>query len=237
MSQLHRLISGPQTSLSCLTLLLSYCGFCSANRLFTRGMMFVNLLISTFLFFFSLCSSSESSDVFGCCLPLLAGYSQKLHTSDFFFLEVFYVKLNIKQLVSPSNWCLLSVASHTHQYFLQSNEELLILPWGVTSLLFTLRHTHVTHLQFSGKKKKRNQKKAHWINKVSSSINISPPGLQNVWLWDKKQLSVLSTAFTGSKRCGSSALEMFCLLRGWFPVPALPRHHQPRWWQAQKCNF
>lgn len=91
----------------------------------------------------------------------------------------------------------------------EQHEELPILPWGVMSLLFTLRHAHITHFQFAGKKKKEKSKKAHWINKVSSSINISPPGLQNVWLWDKKQLLLLSTALTGSRRCGSSDLVLF----------------------------
>lgn len=59
----------PQTSLSCLTLLLDYCGFCSGSRLFTRGRMFVNFLISTGLFFLSLCSSSESSGDVCACRP------------------------------------------------------------------------------------------------------------------------------------------------------------------------
>lgn len=113
----------------------------------------------------------------------------------------------------------------------EQHEELLILTWGVTSLLFTLRHTHVTHFQFSGKKKEKS-KKALWINKVSSSINISPPGLQDVWLWDKKQLSLLSM---GSKRCCSSDLVLLLskprnvlLAQGMLPVPSLPRHHRPQ---------
>lgn len=68
--------------------------------------------ISTELFFILLCSSSVSSeDVFACRPPLLGGYSRI--TLESFFPEVFCAKPKIKQLVSPSNWCLLSVGSHT----------------------------------------------------------------------------------------------------------------------------
>lgn len=135
----------------------------------------------------------------------------KLPALESFFLDIFNVKLEIKQIVFPFNWCLFSIGSHTSVFpsapqnsmknyqFCHEESWVSYLHWGThTSLIFS-----------SLVKKKEKSKKAHWINKVSSSINISPPGLQNVWLWDKKQLLLLSTALTGSRRCGSSDLVLF----------------------------